>query len=159
VPDSVRSVAVKRRSVEELFPALESGDAFLRLAAEKRLRALLLHDFGFRWDGPPGDRTAALERIKGWLAEAARKEKERLKAFPGLAAVDLQSLKGLSPAEVEQHLQELLGKAKAVLSSAAGRPLCEECGKRLATVEIVEVRQSRARGVRRICDPCGEKPL
>lgn len=143
---------VKKRDVEGLYPDLESEDAFARLDGERRLRAMLQRDFGYRWDGPPGDRAAAVERLKEWLAAAAKKEKERRTPFPGLAAVDLASLKGMSPQEVEKHLQALLGKAQIV--AAARRPRCEDCGKRAATVEIVEVRSRKARGVRRLCDTC-----
>ncbi len=143
---------MRKKDIEGLIPGLEAEDAFARLEAEKRLRACLQRDFGFRWDGAPGDRAAAVVRLRSWLAETVKGDKGRRGKFPGLAAVDLTSLKGLSPQEVEMHLQELLGKAHIIAS--VQRPRCEECGKRSATVEIVEVRARKARGVTRLCDPC-----
>jgi len=149
---------VRPKDLEALLPGLESADAFARLEAERRLRVLLSRDAGYRWDAAPADRAASLDRLRKRLAEEAKRSRARRGGFPGLAAVDLKALQGMSPQEMEGHLQELLGKAQVVAAAGHGRPRCQGCGKRPATVEIVEVRSRRARGVKRLCDPCAAAP-
>ena len=148
---------VKRKAIEEVLPLLEAEDAFTRLEAEKRLRDLARRDFGYRWDGSDADRAAALARVRAWLQSTLREEKARraaAAAAPGLATLDIEKLKGMSPQQMEKHLQALLGKAQVLAGFSAGRPRCEGCGQRPATVEIVEVRSRRAGQVLRLCDPC-----
>jgi hypothetical protein len=152
---------VKRtRAVEELIPELESEDAFARLEAEKRLRDLAQRDFGYRWDSTERDRTAALARIRDWIA-ATDKAGKAGKAGPGAAApmLDLEQLKGMTPQQVEKHLQELLGKAPFLAGLALGRPSCEACAQKPATAEIVEIKGGKAKGVARLCDACAERKL
>ncbi len=150
--------SVKRRELEELVPLLEAEDAFTRLDAEKRLRDLARRDFGFRWGDPPEARASAITRLKEWMERARRAERTLRKAAAaaaagGLAQVNLAELKGLSPQDLEKHLQVLLSKAQFVPGS--GRPRCEACAERPATVEIVEVSGGRkARAVTLLCDAC-----
>jgi hypothetical protein len=150
---------VKRsRSVEEILPLLESEDAFVRLEGEKSLRGLVQRDFGFRWDGAPGDRASAVERVRRWIASREKAARERRRGpVEGTATLDIEKLKGMTPQQVEQHLQALLGKSGLVAGLAFGRPRCGECGSRPSTVEIVRVDSGRARGVTRLCDPCAAK--
>jgi hypothetical protein len=145
---------VKRKDLEDLVPALEAEDAFVRLEAERRLRDILQLDFGYRWDGAPEARAAAITRLKAWEESGRKQEKARRQAGAGLAAVNLDDLKGMTPEQVEQHLQKLLSKASMVAGLGLGRRKCEGCAKRHATVEIVEVMGGKARRVRRLCDEC-----
>jgi hypothetical protein len=151
-------IPVKRtKAVEELIPLLEAEDAFSRLEAEKRLRDLAQRDFGFRWDGRAEDRTAAVARVREWLDRAKQSAKARRAAaslLPGAPMLDIGQLKGMSPKDVEKHLQDLLSKSPMLAGLVVGRPPCQACTKRPATVEVVEVRGGRARGVTRLCDPC-----
>lgn len=149
---------MKRKPIEDLFPLLESEDAFARLEAEKALRDLALRDFGFRWDAAAQERVAALERIRGWLDDARRREKARRDAASaGFESLDLGALQGMSPAEVEKHLQGLLGKAKFLAGISLLRPKCESCGRKYATVEIVEVKGRDAASILRLCDACASQ--
>ncbi len=150
------------KAVELVLPDLESGDAFARLDAEKRLVACTRRDFGFRWDGPADERARAVERVRTWLAERRKAEgrssrSARRAAAAGAAALDLAQLKGMDPKEVEKHIQSLLAQSPGLAGLAMGRPPCQACAKRPATVEIVEVAEGRARAVRRLCEPCAAK--
>lgn len=150
------------KAVELVLPDLESGDAFARLDAEKRLLECTRRDFGFRWDGPAEERARAVERVRAWVAERRRSEgrasrSARRAAAAGAAALDLAQLKGMDPKKVEKTIQELLAKSPGLAALAAGRPGCQACMKRPATVEIVEIAQGRAVRVRRLCEPCSAK--
>jgi hypothetical protein len=148
--------AVRRtKAVEVLLPQLESEDAFSRLEAEKRLRDVAQRDFGFRWDASARERAAAIERVWEWIASTNKSERAR-RSGPNPAApmLDLEQLKGMTPQQVEKHLQDLLGKAPFLAGLALGRPTCEACSKRAATAEIVEIKGGKAKGVTRLCDPC-----
>jgi hypothetical protein len=148
------------KAVEKVLPDLESADAFTRLEAEKSLLSFTRRDFGFRWDGPDEDRAKALARVRSWLAdrkktEGSRSRAARRAAATGAAAMELAQLKGLDPAAVQKHIQEFL--AHSPVMTAAGRPACQACSRRPATVEIVDIAESRARKVRRLCEPCAAK--
>ena len=149
---------MKRKDFEELLPLLRSEDAFARLDAEKRLRDLIQRDFGFRWDDPPDARAAALARMQEWMERARKAERTLRKAAAaaagGLAQVNLAELKGMSPEELQKHLQALLSKAGFAEGDSPGRPGCEGCARRPATVEIVVVAGGKAREVTLLCDPC-----
>ncbi len=147
---------MRKRDFEQLVAGLEAEDAFSRLDAEKRLRDLLMRDFGYRWDGTAETRKEALARLRAH--DEAERKRERTRraeaAAPGLAAVDLSKLKGMTPQQVEHHLQKLLGKAGLLGGFQVARPRCQGCQQRPATVEIVEVDARTARSVTRLCDPC-----
>ncbi|MCK6480498.1 MAG: hypothetical protein L6R43_10215, partial [Planctomycetes bacterium] len=102
---------MRRRDLERLVGDLEAEDAFARLDAEKRLREEMQTDFGFRWDAPAESRRTAVARLRAHVEEQRKREKARLAGKKGLASLDLQQLKGMTPAQVEKHLQNLLGKA------------------------------------------------
>lgn len=147
------------RDIEGLFPHLESEDAFERLDAEQRLRDLTQRDFGFRWDAGADERASALSRVRAWLL-ARKKSRERAAAVlpAGFSAVDLQKLKGLPQEEVEKHLQALLAKAQLAGVLGLGRPRCEACRRRSATVEVVDLPGGGSPPVvTSLCDPCAVK--
>jgi len=149
---------VRKRDFEQLVTGLEAEDAFSRLEAEKRLRDLLLKDFGYRWDGSAESRKEAVARLRAHDEEERKRERARRAASPapgpGLTAVDLSQLKGMTPQQVEKHLQQLLGKAGLLGGFQVSRPRCQGCQQRPSTVEIVEVNGRTARAVTRLCDPC-----
>jgi hypothetical protein len=149
------------KAVEALLPDLESGDAFARLDAGNRLQECTRRDFGFRWDGTDGERARAVARVRAWLEERRRDEgkgaRSRRRAAAEAAALEFAKAKGLDPAQVQKHIEELLAKAPALAGIALGRPACQACTARPATVEIVEIAAGRAKTVRRLCEPCASK--
>jgi len=150
------------KAVEKVLPDLESADAFTRLEAEKSLVSFTRRDFGFRWDGPDEDRAKALARVRAWLAERRKSEAKgspaaRRAAAAAAATLDLAQLKGLTPQQVEKQIQKLLSQSPMLAGIAMGRPACQSCARRPATVEIVEVEEGSARKVRRLCEPCAAK--
>ena len=149
------------KAVELILPDLESGDAFARLDAEKRLLVCTRRDFGFRWDGPAEERARAVARLRSWLAErrkaAGPASRSARRAAAEAATLEFAKAKGLDPAQVQKHIEELLSKSPTLAGIAMGRPACQACARRPATVEIVEVADNRARKVRRICEPCAAK--
>lgn len=150
------------KAVERVLPDLESADAFTRLEAEKSLVSFTRRDFGFRWDGPDEDRAKALGRVRTWLAdrkkaEGSRSRAARRAAATGAAALELGHVKGMDQAEAQKQIQELLAHSPVFSAIAAGRPACQACSRRPATVEIVDIAERRARKVRRLCEPCAAK--
>jgi hypothetical protein len=150
---------VKRKDLDELLPRLQSGDAFERLEAEGRLRDLAERDFGVRWDDPPEARTAALARLRAWLEARQRAGMPRRRGAGAVGPIpgDLAQLQGMTPKEVEEHLQKVLSDAQAVAGVTLGRPRCEDCRRRPSTVSVVEVRGRRARALVRLCEACAVK--
>ncbi len=142
---------VTKRALRKILAKLESPDAFERLDAEQSLRHLTQRDFGFRWDDPEEDRSSALDRIRDW-AEARNKPAVDPAGDP--ATLDLEQLKKMSPQQMEEHLQALLAKAKFVGGFQLGRPRCEDCRKRPATVHVVECSGRTATATSQLCDPC-----
>ena len=147
---------MRRKELEELIARLESEDAFDRLEAEARLRQVAHRDFGFRWDAPAEARGEAVSRLRTWIEEKRkRKEAARRKATQaGFQAVNLEDLKSLPPEDVEKHLQQLLAKAQVLGGFALTRPRCEECRRRPASVEVVDILPGAGAAVTRLCDAC-----
>ena len=143
-----------RRVLEELLPALQSEDAFERLEAEARLRGAVRRDFGYRWDAPAGDRSAALDRLRAWLDEQSRARRQARKIAAGAAALELAKLQGLSPEEAQEKLQALLSKSQGLEGLAFGLKPCLQCEERPATVEVVDLRPGKPPATLHLCERC-----
>ncbi len=59
-----------KEGVPPLIELLASGDRERRLEASIALLRFTHQDFGFRFDGPPGERTAAIERWRRWWRQS-----------------------------------------------------------------------------------------
>ena len=153
-PPGVHDGPVKRQEIEGIVRGLQSGDAFERLEAEGRLRALARRDFGFRWDGPEEERAEALARLRDWVRERERERREARRTAAGAAALELAKLQGLSPEEAQAKLQALLSKPHGLAALGLGIVPCKDCGEHPATSELVDLERGRAPTVVALCETC-----
>jgi hypothetical protein len=143
------------KKVEKLISELESEDSFARLGAIEGLEQLTRQTFGFRFNGPPEERQAAVDRWKAWWKEQKR-EKERRQQLQaavqlsgGVLDVDTlkKAIKEIPAEKIQGYLNALILKMKAQEFR------CESCGAHPATVSVTEIAGGKVR-TRRFCDRC-----
>ena len=146
------------KKVANLIARLEDEDSFGRLKAIEDLEGLTRMTFGFRFNGPPAERQAAIRRWNDWLKEQKRRKdrKSQIQAAVQLAGgvIDISSLKKAIeeiPAEqIQGYLNAILAKMKAP------PPRCEACHGRPATVQVTMLRPGGYRSVG-LCETCARE--
>lgn len=145
-------------SIEELISELESDDAFARLGAIEKLQSLTQRTFGFRFNDPPEDRSAAIARLKDWIREDKRKRerKSQLEAAVqiGGGLIDMgalkKAIKEIPADKIQGYLNALISKMKSMQTR------CEGCGVRPASVSVTEKTDGEYR-TRAYCDICAHE--
>lgn len=162
------------RKIARLIEELESEDAFVRREAIDALHRVTKRRLGFPWRGSEADRAASVRRWRRWL-DGVRREKEAAEVQAALQHLgESQAADPSSPAKIALSQSALAAALEQIqqagaagapipvhilaamqkLAASEAHPVCEQCGKRPATVSVTRRGKKDVWAHRVLCEVC-----